>query len=63
APTESFFATMKKELDIDSFKKKSAKVVMVELFKWVELFYNSERLHSSLGYKSPLDYERTYNKR
>jgi len=63
APTESFFATMKKELDIDSFKKKSAKVVMGELFKWVELFYNSERLHSSLGYKSSLDYERNYDKR
>ena len=62
APTESFFATLKKELDIDSFKKKPAKTVMGELFKWTELFYNCERLHSSLGYKSPLDYERNYDR-
>jgi len=31
------------------------------LFEYLEVFYNRVRLHSSLGFVSPVDYERAYN--
>ncbi|HAJ33839.1 MAG TPA: IS3 family transposase, partial [Candidatus Atribacteria bacterium] len=29
-----------------------------DIFEYIEIFYNRERLHSSLGYYSPEEYER-----
>ena len=29
---------------------------MIKIFKRIEVFYNRERIHSSLGYKTPVDY-------
>jgi transposase InsO family protein len=29
------------------------------IFEWVEVFYNRQRRHSTLGYKSPVDFDRT----
>ncbi len=31
------------------------------LFEYVEVFYNRVRRHSTLGYVSPAEYERTHN--
>jgi transposase InsO family protein len=31
------------------------------LFEYLEVFYNRVRRHSSLGFLSPVDFERTYN--
>lgn len=52
---ESFFASLKKEqvhqrtcADIDEVRE--------DIFKYIELFYNRKRLHSSLGYMSPVAY-------
>jgi len=31
---------------------------MLYIFEYIEVFYNQERLHSSLGYKSPAQFEK-----
>jgi putative transposase len=57
APMESFFASLKKELvhDEDYATREEARA---SLFEYIEVFYNRVRRHSSLGYKSPVEYER-----
>ena len=34
-----------------------------ELFEYLEVFYNRVRLHSSLGFLYPEEFERTYNQK
>jgi transposase InsO family protein len=57
APMESFFASLKKELvhDEDYQTREEARA---SLFEYIEIFYNRVRRHSSLGYPSPVEYER-----
>ncbi|HEY2328261.1 MAG TPA: IS3 family transposase [Verrucomicrobiae bacterium] len=31
------------------------------IFEWIEVFYNRERLHSALGFQSPVDFETNLN--
>jgi len=52
APMESFFASLKKELvhDADFATRAEARAALVE---YIEVFYNNQRRHSSLGYVSP----------
>ena len=53
---ESFFATLKKELvDRRSWPEKAE--LRSEIFDYIEVFYNRRRRHSTLGYRSPVDYE------
>ena len=55
AVVESFFKSLKSELiGLGTQSKDQAKS---ELFEYIEAFYNRERLHSSLGYKSPWEFE------
>ncbi len=56
AVAESFFRTLKVELIYRRrFRTRAeAKAAIVE---YIELFYNRRRLHSSLGYLSPIEYE------
>jgi transposase InsO family protein len=35
--------------------------VPAAIFEWIEVFYNRERFHSALGYKSPVDFENQIN--
>ncbi len=56
AVTESFFATMKLEL-FEGRPLMSRQETIRELYDYIELFYNRQRLHSTLGYMSPMDYE------
>lgn len=58
APMESFFASLKKELvhDADFVTRAEARAAIVE---YIEVFYNTKRRHSSLGYVSPAEYEQT----
>ncbi|NHN35430.1 IS3 family transposase, partial [Paenibacillus agricola] len=30
------------------------------IFEYIEVFYNNQRIHSSIGYNTPPDYERMY---
>jgi transposase InsO family protein len=56
AVMESFFGTLKKELAHHRRYRTRAEA-RKDIFEFIEVFYNRERLHSSLGYLSPLDYE------
>jgi putative transposase len=53
---ESFFKTLKKE-EVYFKKYKSLSDVLKSLPKFIEEVYNKKRLHSSLGYKSPEEFE------
>ena len=56
AYSESFFAQLKREL---GFKRYSSfKEAETEIFEWIEGYYNTQRLHSSLGYKTPVEFEK-----
>ena len=54
AVMESFFGTLKTELDEPLPTHEKARQLV---FKWIEVFYNRQRLHSTLGYVSPAAYE------
>ena len=60
APVESLFASLKRELVHDERypRREEAKA---SIFEYVEAFYNRVRLHSSLGYVSPEQFERSHN--
>lgn len=56
AVVESFFATLTKELlDAQAFDTRAQ--ASRELFEFIEIWYNRQRRHSSLGYRSPSDFE------
>ena len=57
AVAESFFATLKKEL-INRRSWPSKVELRTEVFDYIEVFYNRERRHSTLGQLSPADYEK-----
>jgi len=56
AVAESFFATIKREL-IDRHPWPTITGLRRAVFDWIESWYNTRRLHSSLGYLSPTNYE------
>jgi putative transposase len=56
AATESFFATLKKECVYrQAYATRAA--ARQSVFEWIEVFYNRQRRHSSLGYLSPEVFE------
>ena len=57
AVAEGFFATLKKEL-INRRSWPTKTELRTEVFDYIEVFYNRERRHSTLGQRSPADYER-----
>ncbi|MEU4572185.1 IS3 family transposase [Nonomuraea sp. NPDC023979] len=56
ALAESFFATLKGEL-LDQRSWPTRAAARSAIFEFIEGWYNLHRLHSSLGYRSPADYE------
>ena len=57
AVMESFYHTLKVEL-IYQKTYETRRQARREIFEYIEIFYNRERLHSSLGYYSPEEYEK-----
>jgi len=57
AVMESFYRTLKVEL-IYLKKYKMRMEAKRDIFEYIEIFYNRERLHSFLGYNSPEEYEK-----
>lgn len=56
AMMESFFSTLRAELtDLERFPTRQ--MARTAVFEFIEVFYNRQRLHSSLGYRSPLTFE------
>lgn len=62
AAMEAFFARMKVEsLHAESFR--SLDEAYSAVFEYIELFYNSVRRHSAIGYRSPRDYEEQFGRK
>ena len=56
AAMESFFHTLKTEhVHLCDFKTKEE--AKMSIFEYIEVFYNRQRIHSSLGYKTPQEME------
>jgi len=58
AVAESFLHTLKVE-KINRYRFKTRDEAKREIFRYIEMYYNRKRTHSSLGYLSPFDYEKT----
>jgi transposase InsO family protein len=56
AMMESFWATLKTEL-VHPHRYATREQARASIFEYIEVFYNRQRLHSSLGYKSPESFE------
>ncbi len=56
AVAESFFASLKSEL-IYHHTFKTRKDAQLSIFEYIEIFYNKNRLHSTLGYLPPEEFE------
>ena len=60
AVAESFFSTLKREL-VHHERYKSREEAKQSLFEYIEVFYNRGRRHSTLGYRSPEEFEKSLN--
>jgi putative transposase len=56
AMAESFVSTLKAEL-VSRLEFPTRQAARTAIFDYLETFYNTRRLHSSLGYRSPADFE------
>lgn len=60
AAMESFWSTLKNEL-IHGHRFATRAQARAAIFEYIEVFYNRQRLHSALGYQSPVDFENQNN--
>lgn len=54
APMESFFASLKKE-QVHHARFRTREEAKAAVFDYVKVFYNRQRLHSALGYRTPAE--------
>lgn len=59
AVVESFFHSLKTEWTADIIYRNRDEA-RSDVIRYIEMFYNSHRLHSSLGYKNPNDFENNF---
>lgn len=57
---EAFYRTFKREL-VDGAGFPSRELAAKEIFRYIELYYNNLRKHSSLGYQTPRQFERAHS--
>ena len=57
AVAESFFGTLKSELDLPR-RHQTPDQVRAKVFGYIEVLYNRQRLHSSNGYRTPVQAKR-----
>jgi putative transposase len=55
AVAESFFATLQTEL-LDRHRWTTRTQLAQAIFEWIEVFYNQQRRHSTLGMVAPVTY-------
>ena len=60
AHMESFWATLKTEL-LAGRSPATRQQTQTAIFEYIEVFYNRQRLHSALGFQSPVDFEHQLN--
>ena len=60
AAMESFWSSLKREL-VHRCQFATRAEARAAIFEWIEVFYNRERFHSALGFKSPVDFETSLN--
>ena len=51
---ESFFASLKKE-PVHQARFRTREEAKAAVFEYIEVFYNRQRLHSALGYRTPAE--------
>ena len=56
AVVESFWASLKAEL-FDDYIPATREEARAMIFEWIEVWYNRQRMHSTLGYLSPAEFE------
>jgi putative transposase len=56
---ESFFGTLKTEL-VHRYIFDSQITARTAIAEWIEVFYNRQRIHSSIGYVTPVQFEENY---
>lgn len=59
AVAESFFKTLKRDL-VEERSYGTRGEARQDIFKYIELYYNRVRMHSTLDYMPPVEYERQY---
>ena len=62
ATMEAFFSTLKTECFPDNQVFNSGAQARREIFEYIELYYNNQRLHSALGYQTPCHYETKFKR-
>jgi len=60
---ESFHSILKKELIYCTPRFRTKQQAYDEIYKYIEFFYNRKRIHSALGYLSPVRFAAQFNKR
>ena len=59
SPMESFFKSLKVER-IHLLRYETRAIAKLDIIDWIEGFYNQRRMHSSIGYMTPVDVESSF---
>ena len=63
AKVEAFFSTLKTECFPPHQLFSSKALARREIFEYIEVYYNNQRLHSSLGYRTPRQFEAVHSEK